>query len=337
MRMQEIQSTLAVVRCQSYAEAAECTHQATSTVSKHVQRVEQELGVRLFERGGRQDVELTDRGKVVLPYLRLLADDYEKMQEYAREYARQQARNLSIGYSPLVGTTGESEILANFQARCPEACVTHVLMENADLWQLLKTNLARASMDTLLTGIKRIPLQRKLDGAFFFTIGRKSPINAPWYGHLEPNLGSKMIYRSSRLYIGVGENHRFASRTSILAEELEDETCIFNSVSGHMAKDMTNLIFNMVNGETTQIPFHVRYMSFAYRPAVYALIREGLGVLPQGCIPPTSVKGIRFIPVSNVSIDARAKFVYWKNSVPRIMNGLLAEVDAYAEGGVKNI
>ena len=317
MRMQEIQSTLAVVRCQSYAEAAECTHQATSTVSKHVQRVEQELGVRLFERGGRQDVELTDRGKVVLPYLRLMADDYEKMQEYAREYARQQARNLSIGYSPLVGTTGESEILANFQARCPEACVTHVLMENADLWQLL--------------------MQRKLDGAFFFTIGRKSPINAPWYGHLEPNLGSKMIYRSSRLYIGVGENHRFASRTSILAEELEDETCIFNSVSGHMAKDMTNLIFNMVNGETAQIPFHVRYMSFAYRPAVYALIREGLGVLPQGCIPPMSVKGIRFIPVNNVSIDARAKFVYWKNSVPRIMNGLLAEVDAYAEGGVKNI
>ena len=159
--------------------------------------------MRLFERGGRQDVELTDRGKVVLPYLRLMADDYEKMQEYAREYARQQARNLSIGYSPLVGTTGESEILANFQARCPEACVTHVLMENADLWQLL--------------------MQRKLDGAFFFTIGRKNPINAPWYGHLEPNLGSKMIYRSSRLYIGVGENHRFASRTSILAEELEEE------------------------------------------------------------------------------------------------------------------
>ena len=317
MRMQEVQSTLAVVRCQSYAEAAEVTHQATSTVSKHVQRVEQELGVRLFERGGRQDVELTDHGRVVLPYLRLMVDDYEKMQEYAREYARQQARTLSIGYAPLLGTVGESEILARFQERCPEACVTHVLMENADLWQLL--------------------MQRKLDGAFFFSIGRKSSINAPWTGPLEPNLGSKQVYRSSRLYIGVGETHRFASRTSILAEELEDETCIFNNISSHMVKDVSNLIFNMVNGDEMRIPFHVRYMSFAYRPAVYALIREGLGVLPQCCNPPKALKGIRFIPVSNVSMDARARFIYWKNSAPRIMNSLVSEVAAYAESGVKSV
>lgn len=312
MRIQEIESTLAVVKYRSYAEAADATHQATSTVSKHVQRVEQELGVRLFERGvGRHDVELTDQGKIVVPYLKLMADDYQKMLDYTKDYAKQQARKLTIGYVPLLGTTGESEILSRFQIKNPEACVTHVLLENSELWQLL--------------------MQRKLDGAFFFCVGKKNRINTPWCGRLDSGLGSKQIYRNNRLYIGVGEKHRWAARESIMAEELEEETCLFNNISDHLTKDVSNLIFNMVNGQEPRIPFRVRYMSFAYSPAVYALIREGMGVLPQCCIPPRGVEGIRFLPVRDVTINARARFVYWKNAVPRIMNELLEEIDGYLQ------
>lgn len=310
MRIQEVLSVLAVVNYSSYAEAADATHQVASTVSKHVQRIEQELGVRLFNRGaGHHDVVLTDQGKLVIPYLKLMADDYQKMLGCAREHATQLAKNLSIGYVPLLGSTGESEILARFQAHNPQANITHVLLENTELWQQL--------------------MHHRLDGAFFFYLGKKHRVNTPWDGKLDSNLGSKQIYRNNRLYIGVSENHRWANRTSIVAEELEDETCIFNNIYDHLTKDMSNLIYNMVTGDRPQIPFQVRYMSFAYRPAVYALVREGIGVLPQCCMPPRDIEGIRFVPVENVNIGARAKFIYWKTSVPKLMNNFLKEIDDY--------
>ena len=56
MDMEQLKSILAVIRCGTFLDAAEELHCAQSTVSKNIRRLEEELGVQIFERTTRRVV-----------------------------------------------------------------------------------------------------------------------------------------------------------------------------------------------------------------------------------------------------------------------------------------
>jgi DNA-binding transcriptional LysR family regulator len=69
MELHQLRYVLAVVETGSFTAAAEVVHVSQSGVSTQVQKLERELGVALFDRGGRR-VTLTDDGERLLPVLR---------------------------------------------------------------------------------------------------------------------------------------------------------------------------------------------------------------------------------------------------------------------------
>src|SRR5262249_54479370 len=93
-------------------------HIAQPSLSKQIQALEVELGVRLFDRIGRR-LELTDAGRLLLPYarrvLREVADAHDALQHWGSlEHGR-----VAIGAPPTVGAHLLPRTLADFSRRFP--------------------------------------------------------------------------------------------------------------------------------------------------------------------------------------------------------------------------
>jgi DNA-binding transcriptional LysR family regulator len=109
----------AVATCRSYSRAArEVLHISQPAVSKHVQALEEELGVKLLQRVGKQ-VELTEAGCIVLDYTQqvlALADDTRRA---LLELQGLQRGTLRLGASSTPGIYLLPPVLAAFTQRYP--------------------------------------------------------------------------------------------------------------------------------------------------------------------------------------------------------------------------
>jgi DNA-binding transcriptional LysR family regulator len=73
-----------VIETGSFTQAAEHLGYTQSTVTSHIQALEEHLGAPLFDRMGRK-VRLTDIGKKLLPYTKEILDNYRKMESITSE------------------------------------------------------------------------------------------------------------------------------------------------------------------------------------------------------------------------------------------------------------
>ncbi|MEH7236666.1 LysR family transcriptional regulator [Bacillus sp. JJ1562] len=73
-----------VIEMGSFTQAAEHLGYTQSTVTSHIQTIEEHLGAPLFDRMGRK-VRLTDVGKKLLPYTKEILDTYGKIESVTRE------------------------------------------------------------------------------------------------------------------------------------------------------------------------------------------------------------------------------------------------------------
>ncbi len=98
----------------NYLQAADQLFISQSSLSKHIKALERELGVELFSRTTRR-VQLTDHGRVFLPFARKLAStahDAEVALSYATDNER---RILDIGSIPVMVPYGITGLLHRFE------------------------------------------------------------------------------------------------------------------------------------------------------------------------------------------------------------------------------
>ena len=75
----------------SYVKAAEKLYISQSVLSKHIKSLEHELGSDLFIRGSRT-IELTEFGRLYLPYASKIVEDYEQAESKRKSYLSQKER-----------------------------------------------------------------------------------------------------------------------------------------------------------------------------------------------------------------------------------------------------
>ncbi len=85
----------------NFTRAARRLHMDQSAVSRHIQKLETKLGIKLFVRGVR-GVELTDVGKGFLPYARKSLVSASQGEHLAQAMERGDALEFEVAYSPLV-------------------------------------------------------------------------------------------------------------------------------------------------------------------------------------------------------------------------------------------
>ncbi len=118
MELRHLQTFAAVAEQSSFTRAAEALEVTQAAVSQHIAALEKELGLSLFQRGGRK-VSLTAEGERLYGYSRKILD---LVDEAAREVAGQTRAvrgTLRIASSTVPAEWLLPELLAEFRARHP--------------------------------------------------------------------------------------------------------------------------------------------------------------------------------------------------------------------------
>ena len=118
MELRHLRYFVAVGEELSFTRAAEKLHLAQPSLSRQIQDLEEELGVRLLNRT-RQGVSLTTSGKSFLADARRVVSHGEEIMQSVRELDGEEKRNLRVGYAPDLMYDLLPSSLAAFQASFP--------------------------------------------------------------------------------------------------------------------------------------------------------------------------------------------------------------------------
>ena len=186
----------------NYQKAARSLQYSPSTLFKHVQLLEEEMGVSLLAKEGRQ-LALTPEGERFLAHAKKILEQYEQMTADMVEDAVIDG-TLSVGGCEINTRSGMRTLLETFSQKNPAVRIDMMTGPNANMPSFVKNGL--------------------VDVAFYYCIG---------HDHL-PGLKEKFLYKEAA-YLAVAPDHPLAHRTGLTCQELEkarivyphDSCCLF--------------------------------------------------------------------------------------------------------------
>ncbi len=133
-----LRSFVAVAEELHFGRAAARLHMTQPPLSMQIKRLEDQLGVRLFERD-RRHVALTEAGGFLLARARQLLDEAERSCAEAARIARGEAGTLTIGYTPTATYEVLPPLLHALRKRAPEVRLSLVELRSALQVEALRT------------------------------------------------------------------------------------------------------------------------------------------------------------------------------------------------------
>jgi DNA-binding transcriptional LysR family regulator len=118
-----IEAFLFAAESSSFSEAAKRLHLTQPTISHHIQMLERELGVTLFERSS-SGHHLTEAGQLLLPWARRLMRETMQMQEMMSSIQENIVGHLRIACSTTSGKYLLPQLAARFHLRHPGVKIT---------------------------------------------------------------------------------------------------------------------------------------------------------------------------------------------------------------------
>ncbi len=177
MNLRDIKYILTVADTRHFGRAAERCFVSQPTLSGQIKKLEEELGVTLFERTNRS-VEITPIGEAVLEHARLLLEQADAIEQVARAQRDPLAGPLRIGAIPTLSPYLMPLILVPLKQRYPQLRL--VLSE--EITDALMRRLHHHELDAVLVAtpeegpdLERIPL---FDEPFWLAHPREHPLYA---------------------------------------------------------------------------------------------------------------------------------------------------------------
>jgi LysR family hydrogen peroxide-inducible transcriptional activator len=118
MEMQQLRYVVAVARAGNFSRAAAQCHVAQPSLSQQIQKLEDELGERLFHRL-RREVKLTAHGEIFLRRAVRILEEAEAARREATEARDLLRGTLAIGVLPTIAPFLLPRVMAEFTARFP--------------------------------------------------------------------------------------------------------------------------------------------------------------------------------------------------------------------------
>ncbi len=118
MELRIINTFLKVAQLQSFSKAADSLGYSQSAITVQIQQLENELGVRLFDRIGK-NVTITHYGEEFIPYAREVLSAVSRAANFAVE-EKDLRGSLRLGTIESVIATSFTEVLSEFHRRCPK-------------------------------------------------------------------------------------------------------------------------------------------------------------------------------------------------------------------------
>lgn len=128
-RLTLFETFLQVIESESFSRAGQVLNLTQSQVSKHIQRLEGQLGVSLFRRSTRQ-LNLTEAGETLMERAREAVDSYRRAEEAVQPKGSEPEGTLRILSSDGLGRVWFLPRLTAFLERFPRLRIEHVISDH---------------------------------------------------------------------------------------------------------------------------------------------------------------------------------------------------------------
>lgn len=191
--LRQIRYFQAVVRNNSFSEAAEECHISQSAISQQIRALENELGFQLLERKNRKFV-LTPAGEHFYKKSLILIADYEQMCRESAKIARGEDGTLKIGYLRSYSSREIRLALEEFAEKYPRVSVQFFYGNHEELFHLLRTE----AVDLVLNDQRRAFSEEYVN----------------------------LVLTTGKMYIELSGRNAMAALPSVTPEELKNIPCI---------------------------------------------------------------------------------------------------------------
>ena len=194
MTFEQLQCFIASVEEKTFLDAAHSLYISQSSLSKQIMKLEQELGVMLWDRS-RRKAGLTEAGNIFYQDALILLKQYSQARNRRDRFRTESQLTLSVGTLPILTQYQLTPGFRDFQAAHPG----------------IRLSLHEVEEPELMEGFEK--------GIYDLVIGRE----AMFYG---ANCQTQLI-AGDQLAAVLDSSHPLAFRSSLCLEELKDEDFIF--------------------------------------------------------------------------------------------------------------
>lgn len=239
MEMRHLRCLVAVAEELHFGRAARRLHLSQPPVSLAIKELEQELGVRLFERSSRQ-IALTREGEVVLRDARAVLARTASLRQHAQDASRGMGGSLALGFISLATYSYLPAAIDRFTRRFPD----------------VRLGLQESTTDEILAGLENASIDV---GCLFAS----------------PGLPTGLRYQATSretLVIALPEQHPMARLARVPLEKLANER--FLAFERHFGP----MMFDTVVSACMRHGFSPRIFPARQMHTIVSLVAGGIGV-----------------------------------------------------------
>lgn len=177
MTLQQLEYIVAVDQCRHFAKAAEQCHVTQPTLSAMIQKLEEELDVRIFDRS-RQPIRPTHAGRAVISQARLVLDEAGRIRDIVKEEKRSLAGTFRLGILPTIAPYLLPRFFPSLVRQHPEMDIRVTEMKTEDIKQALVEGEMDAGIVASLEGMEDFRETVLFHEAFYAYVSPESRLAA---------------------------------------------------------------------------------------------------------------------------------------------------------------
>ena len=283
MTLTELRYIVAVAREKHFGRAAEACFVSQPTLSVAIKKLEEELDVKLFERGA-NEVSITHLGEAIVRQAQVVIEQAAAIKEIAQRGKDPLAGPLKLGIIYTIGPYLLPELVRHAIEMCPQMPL------------MLHENFTVKLLEMLRTG--------DLDCAI---LAEPFP---------DSGLASAALY-DEPFMIAVPKNHVLAKRKSVSAEELKQETMLLLG-TGHCFRDHVLEVCPEYARFASDAEGIRKSVEGSSLETIKHMVASGMGVtvVPQLSVPAEPQPHIRFVPFAP-PVPTRRVILAWRRSFTR--------------------
>lgn len=182
MNLQQLKYIVAISRFRNFVKAADSCNISQPTLSAMLQKLEDELDVRIFDRTNKQVTPTSVGEKIILQAQKTLIE-FEKIAELVAEEKKQIAKSLYLSVGPSIAPYILPDFIKHYRKDYPEVSLSIQEMKSEEMFYLLQNgdiDVGIAVSDPLRKGILEIPLYTERFYVYLSeTCWRKLPVFKP--------------------------------------------------------------------------------------------------------------------------------------------------------------
>jgi LysR family hydrogen peroxide-inducible transcriptional activator len=304
MTLTELKYIVAVARARHFGHAAEACFVAQPTLSVAIKKLEDELGVTLFERGG-SEVSVTPLGAQIVAQAERVLEQTAAIKELAKQNKDPLSGPLRLGVIYTVGPYLLPPLVKNLIEHVPQMPL------------VLQENFTVKLLDLLRQG--------ELDAAIM-------ALPLPEHG-----MAVQPLY-DEPFVVAMPKNHPWASRKEIAAEDLKSETMLLLG-TGHCFRDQVLEVCPEMARFSAPGNGMQRTFEGSSLETIRHMVASGIGltVLPRASVPDMKDPNgmLTFVPFKEPAPSRRVVIV-WRKSFTR-RAAIDAVVKAVADCGLPGV